>query len=179
LFGSDLKELYAAAQKMETKLRTIPDLQDVNTDLLISNPQLRVDIKRDRAAALGITPAQIEDALYSAYGSRQVSTIYTPTNQYYVIMEMAPDFQKTPEALSLIYLRSNLGGSVPLESVATLHREVGPLTINHLGQLPAVTISFNPRPGFSLGEAAAIVSRIAQEELPATISYGFQGSAQA
>ena len=179
LFGSDLNELYAAAQKMETKLRTITDLQDVNTDLLISNPQLRVDIKRDRAAALGITPAQIEDALYSAYGSRQVSTIYTPTNQYYVIMEMAPDFQKTPEALSLIYLRSSLGGSVPLESVATLHREVGPLTINHLGQLPAVTISFNTRPGFSLGEAAAIVSNIAREELPATISYGFQGSAQA
>jgi HAE1 family hydrophobic/amphiphilic exporter-1 len=179
LFGSDLKELYAAAQKMESKLRTITDLQDVNTDLLISNPQLRVDIKRDRAAALGITPAQIEDALYSAYGSRQVSTIYTPTNQYYVIMEMAPDFQKTPEALSLIYLRSSLGGSVPLESVATLHREVGPLTINHLGQLPAVTISFNTRPGFSLGDAAAIVSKIARDELPATISYGFQGSAQA
>ncbi|HEY4245773.1 MAG TPA: efflux RND transporter permease subunit [Lacunisphaera sp.] len=179
LFGSDLKELYAAAQKMESKLRTIPALQDVNTDLLISNPQLRVDIKRDRAAALGISPAQIEDALYSAYGSRQVSTIYTPTNQYYVIMEMAPDFQKTPEALSLIYLRSSLGGSVPLESVATLHREVGPLTINHLGQLPAVTISFNPRPGFSLGEAAAIVSKIAREVLPATVSYGFQGSAQA
>ncbi len=179
LFGSDLKELYAASQKMEAKLRTIPDLQDVNTDLLISNPQLRVEIKRDRAAALGITPAQIEDALYSAYGSRQVSTIYTPTNQYYVIMEMAPDFQKTPEALSLIYLRSGPGGSVPLESVATLHREVGPLTINHLGQLPAVTISFNPRPGFSLGEASAIVSRIAREVLPATVSYGFQGSAQA
>ncbi|MEO6993291.1 MAG: efflux RND transporter permease subunit, partial [Lacunisphaera sp.] len=179
LFGSDLKQLYAAAEKMESSLRTIPALQDVNTDLLISNPQLRVDIKRDRAAALGITPAQIEDALYSAYGSRQVSTIYTPTNQYYVIMEMAPDFQKTPEALSLIYLRSSLGGSVPLESVATLHREVGPLTINHLGQLPAVTISFNPRPGVSLGDASAIVSKIAREVLPATVSYGFQGSAQA
>jgi HAE1 family hydrophobic/amphiphilic exporter-1 len=179
LFGSDLKELYAAAQKMEAKLRTVSDLQDVNTDLLISNPQLRVDIKRDRAAALGITPAQIEDALYSAYGSRQVSTIYTPTNQYYVIMEMAPDFQKTPEALSLIYLRGSDGGSVPLESVATLRREIGPLTINHLGQLPAVTISFNTRPGISLGEAAAVVSRIASQELPATISYGFQGSAQA
>ncbi|MFI5357633.1 MAG: efflux RND transporter permease subunit, partial [Opitutales bacterium] len=179
LFGSNLNELYAASQQMEAKLRTVPDLQDVNSDLLISNPQLRVDIKRDRAAALGITPAQIEDALYSAYGSRQVSTIYTPTNQYYVIMEMAPDFQLTPEALSLLYLRSSTGGSVPLEAVATLHREVGPLTINHLGQLPAVTLSFNTRPGFSLGDAATVVSNIAAQELPATISYGFQGSAQA
>ncbi|HVT74111.1 MAG TPA: efflux RND transporter permease subunit [Lacunisphaera sp.] len=179
LFGSDLQELYAAAQKMEAKLRTVPELQDVNTDLQISNPQLRVDIKRDRAATLGITPEQIEDALYSAFGSRQVSTIYTPTNQYYVIMEMAPDFQKTSEALSLLYLKGNDGASVPLEAVASLHREVGPLTINHLGQLPAVTISFNTRPGFSLGQAAAVVSDIARRELPATVSYGFQGSAQA
>jgi HAE1 family hydrophobic/amphiphilic exporter-1 len=179
LFGSDLNELYAAAQKMEAKLRTIPDLQDVNTDLQISNPQLRVDIKRDRAATLGITPEQIEDALYSAYGTRQVSTIYTPTNQYYVIMEMAPEFQKTPEALSLIYLHGSNGGSVPLEAVATLRREVGPLTINHLGQLPAVTLSFNTRPGFSLGEATALISSLARKELPATVSYGFQGSAQA
>jgi len=179
LFGSDLKELYAAAQKMEAKLRTIPDLQDVNTDLQISNPQLRVDIKRDRAATLGITPQQIEDALYSAYGTRQVSTIYTPTNQYYVIMEMAPEFQKTPEALSLVYLHGRNGGNVPLEAVATLRREVGPLTVNHLGQLPAVTISFNTRPGFSLGEATALISRLARTDLPATISYGFQGSAQA
>jgi HAE1 family hydrophobic/amphiphilic exporter-1 len=179
LFGSDLKELYGAAQKMEARLKTIPDLQDVNTDLQISNPQLRVDIKRDRAATLGITPEQIEDALYSAYGTRQVSTIYTPTNQYYVIMEMAPEFQKTPEALSLIYLHGSNGGNVPLESVATLRREVGPLTVNHLGQLPAVTLSFNTRPGFSLGEATALISEVARKELPATVSYGFQGSAQA
>ncbi|HVU16866.1 MAG TPA: efflux RND transporter permease subunit [Candidatus Didemnitutus sp.] len=178
LFGSDLHELYAAAQKMEGKLRAIPDLQDVNTDLQISNPQLRVDIKRDRAATLGITPADIEDALYSAYGTRQVSTIYTPTNQYYVIMEMAPEFQKTSEALSLIYLRGR-NGVVPLEAVATLRREVGPLTVNHLGQLPAVTLSFNTRPGFSLGQATDLISKLAREELPATVSYGFQGSAQA
>ncbi|HEY4302190.1 MAG TPA: efflux RND transporter permease subunit [Candidatus Didemnitutus sp.] len=179
LFGSDLHELYTAAQKMEAKLRSLPDLQDVNTDLQISNPQLRVDIKRDRAATLGITPEDIEDALYSAYGARQVSTIYTPTNQYYVIMEMAPEFQKTPEALSLIYLRGRTGGVVPLEAVATLRREVGPLTVNHLGQLPAVTLSFNTRPGFSLGQATDLVSRLARTELPATVSYGFQGSAQA
>ncbi|QYM79496.1 efflux RND transporter permease subunit [Horticoccus luteus] len=179
LFGSDLKELYAAAQKMEVKMRGIAGLQDVNSDLQISNPQLRVNIKRDRAAALGITPQQIEDALYSAFGSRQVSTIYTPTNQYYVIMEMAPDFQKTPEALAQLYLRSRGGKTVPLDTVASLDRSVGPLTVNHLGQVPAVTISFNLRPGVSLGEASSAITELARKELPATISYGFQGSAQA
>ncbi|MBI3884540.1 MAG: efflux RND transporter permease subunit, partial [Opitutae bacterium] len=179
LFGSDLTELYAAAQKMETKMRAITDLQDVNTDLQISNPQLRVEINRDRAAALGVTPQQIEDGLYSAYGSRQVSTIYTPTNQYYVIMETAPQFQQNPEALALIYVRSRSGKLVPLDTVATLRREVGPLTVNHLGQLPAVTLSFNLRPGYSLGEATAAIEALARRELPATISYGFQGSAQA
>ena len=179
LFGSDLKELYAAAQAMETKMRGLDGLQDVNSDLQISNPQLRVEIKRDRASALGITPQQIEDTLYSAYGSRQVSTIYTPTNQYFVIMEMAPEFQQNPEALSLLYLRSKSGKPVPLDTVAELKREVGPLTVNHLGQVPAVTISFNLRPGYSLGEATAAVTALARQELPATISYGFQGSAQA
>jgi HAE1 family hydrophobic/amphiphilic exporter-1 len=179
LFGSDLKELYAAAQAMEVKMRGLDGLQDVNSDLQISNPQLRVEIKRDRASALGITPQQVEDTLYSAYGSRQVSTIYTPTNQYFVIMEMAPEFQMNPEALSLLYLRSKSGKPVPLDTVAELKREVGPLTVNHLGQVPAVTISFNLRPGYSLGEATAAVSELARKELPATISYGFQGSAQA
>ncbi len=179
LFGSDLKELYAAAQAMELRMRTLDGLQDVNSDLQISNPQLRVEIKRDRAATLGVTPQQIEDTLYSAYGSRQVSTLYTPTNQYFVIMELAPEFQKTPEALSLLYLRSRSGKIVPLDAVADLKRDVGPLTVNHLGQVPAVTISFNLRPGYSLGEATAAVTDLAQKDLPATVSYGFQGSAQA
>jgi HAE1 family hydrophobic/amphiphilic exporter-1 len=179
MFGTDLNELYAVSRKMETRIRELPGLQDVNSDLLISSPQLRVDIKRDRASALGITPQQIEDALYSAYGSRQVSTIYTPSNQYFVIMEMAPEYQKTPEALSLIYLRSKTGGNVPLDTVASLRPGVGPLTVNHLGQVPAVTISFNLRPGYSLGEASAVITELARRELPATVSFGFQGSAQA
>ncbi len=179
LFGTDLKELYVAAQTMEAKMRELPDLQDVNSDLQITSPQLRVEIKRDRAAALGITPQQIEDALYSAYGSRQVSTLYTPTNQYFVIMEMAPEFQRTSEALSLLYLRSRSGKPVPLDTVAELKRDVGPLTVNHLGQVPAVTISFNLRLGYSLGEATTLVTELARRELPATISYGFQGAAQA
>ena len=179
LFGSDLGELYGAAKKFEASMRDLPDLQDVNSDLQISNPQLRVDIKRDRAATLGITPQQIEDALYSAYGTRQVSTIYTPSNQYYVIMEMAPEFRETPEALSLIYLTGRDGRSVPLDAVAALKREVGPLSVNHLGQLPAVTLSFNLRPGFSLGQATDEISELARRELPASISTAFQGSAQA
>ena len=179
LFGSDLKELYSVAENFEKKLRALPQLVDLNSDLQITSPQLRVDIQRDRAATLGITPQDIEDALYNAFGTRQVSTIYTPTNQYYVIMEVAPEFQRDASALSLIYLRSRSGKLVSLDTVATLRRDVGPLTVNHLGQLPAVTLSFNLKSGVSLGEATAAIQQIARVELPATISYSFVGSAQA
>jgi len=179
LFGSDLKELYAVAGNLEKKFREIPLLADVNSDLQITSPQLRVDIQRDRAATLGITPQQIEDALYSAFGTRQVSTIYTPTNQYYVIMEVSPEFQREASALSLIHVRTRGGKLVPLDAVAALRRDVGPLTVNHLGQLPAVTISFNLKPNVSLGDATAAVQAVARRELPATVSYSFVGSAQA
>ena len=179
LSGSDLKELYQAAGGLEQKIRELPQLVDVNSDLQITSPQLRVDIQRDRAATLGITPQQIEDALYSAFGSRQVSTIYTPTNQYFVIMEVAQEFQREAAALSLIHLRSKSGKLVTLDTVASLRRDVGPLTVNHLGQLPAVTISFNLRPGIALGDATAAIERLARSVLPATVSYSFVGSAQA
>ena len=179
LFGSDLKELYTVSATMEQKFRALPQLIDVNTDLLITSPQLRVDINRDRAATLGITPAQVEDALYSAFGSRQVSTIYTPTNQYYVIMEVGQEDQRDASALGLICLRSRGGKLVPLDAVATVRRDVGPLTVNHLGQVPAVTISYNLKPGVSLGDATAAIQQIARAELPATVSYSFVGSAQA
>ena len=179
LTGADLSELYAAAAKLEKKFRDIPLLADVNSDLQITSPQVRVDIQRDRAATLGITPQQIEDALYSAFGTRQVSTIYTPTNQYYVIMEVAPEFQRDAAALSLIYLRSRSGKLVSLDTVARLRPEVGPLTVTHLGQLPAVTLSFNLKPGVSLGDAQAAVDQAARQEIPATISGSFVGSVQA
>ncbi|MDI1318858.1 MAG: efflux RND transporter permease subunit, partial [bacterium] len=179
LFGSNLKELYTVAGGLEAKFHEIPLLVDVNSDLQITSPQLRVDIQRDRADTLGITPAQIEDALYSAFGTRQVSTIYTPTNQYFVIMEVAQEFQRDPSALSLIYLRSRSGKLVSLDTVASLRRDVGPLTVNHLGQLPAVTISFNLKPGVSLGDATAAIQELARRELPSTVSYSFVGSAQA
>jgi hydrophobe/amphiphile efflux-1 (HAE1) family protein len=179
LFGSDLNELYRVAQDFETKFRELPQLVDVNTDLLIASPQLRVDIQRDRAATLGITPEQIEGVLYNAFGTRQVSTIYTPTNQYYVIMEVAPEFQRDPASLSLLYLRSRNGKLVPLDAVATLRRAIGPLTINHLGQVPSVTISFNLKPGVSLGDATAAIEALARRDLPPTLNYSFVGSAQA
>jgi hydrophobe/amphiphile efflux-1 (HAE1) family protein len=179
LTGTDLKELYVVADAMEKKFRTLPQLVDVNSDLQITSPQLRVDIDRDRAATLGITPQQIEESLYSAYGTRQVSTIYTPTNQYYVIMEVAPEFQRDVSNLSLIYLRSKSGKLVSLDTVASLRRSVGPLTVTHLGQLPAVTISFNLKQGTSLGEATVAIQELARKELPVTVSYSFVGSAQA
>jgi HAE1 family hydrophobic/amphiphilic exporter-1 len=179
LFGSDLAELYRVARDVEAKFRTLPQLVDVNTDLQITSPQVRVDIQRDRAATLGITPQQIEDALYSAFGTRQVSTIYTPTNQYYVIMEVAPQFQRDQSALSLIYLPARNGRLVPLDTVAMLRPDVGPLSLNHLGQVPAVTLSFNLRPGVALSEATAAINEIARRDLPPTISYSFVGAAQA
>jgi hydrophobe/amphiphile efflux-1 (HAE1) family protein len=179
LIGSDLKELYGTAGELEKKMRALPQLTDVNSDLQITSPQLRVDIDRDRAATLGVTPQQIEDSLYSAFGTRQVSTIYTPTNQYYVIMEVAPEFQRDEAALSTIYVRSRVGKLVPLDAVASLRRDVGPLAIAHLGQLPAVTLSFNLKPGVSLGDATTAIQALASRELPPTVSYSFVGSAQA
>jgi hydrophobic/amphiphilic exporter-1 (mainly G- bacteria), HAE1 family len=179
LIGSDLKELYATAGDLEKKMRALPQLTDVNSDLQITSPQLRVDIDRDRAATLGVTPQQIEDSLYSAFGTRQVSTIYTPTNQYYVIMEVAPEFQRDEGALSAIYVRARGGRLVPLDAVAALRRGVGPLAIAHLGQLPAVTLSFNLKPGVSLGDATTVIQELAARELPPTVSYSFVGSAQA
>src|SRR2546427_9121601 len=136
-------------------MRTLPGFTGVNTDLQITSPQVTVDIDRDKASALGVTAEQIENALYDAYGSRQVSTIYTPTNQYWVIMELDPKYQRDPTELSLLYVRSQSGKLVPLNSVARLMPTIGPLTVTHLGQLPAVTISFNLPPGVSRRGAAA------------------------
>src|SRR5262249_44253878 len=149
--------------------RALPGLQDVSSDLQIVNPQVVIDIDRDRASALGVTAEQIENALYNAYGSRQVSTIYTPTNQYWVIMEVEPQYQRDPSLLGLLYIRSSSSRLVPLNAVAQLSQGVGPLTIAHLGQRPSVTISFNLKPGVALSEAVAQVEGIGRQ-LPATIS---------
>ncbi len=155
LQGADTEELYRMAPILEDKIRKLPGFQDVTSDLQLKNPQVKVGIDRDRAAALGVTPARIEDALYTAYGSRQVSTIYAPNNQYQVIMEVAPEHQLDPAALSSLYVRSESGALVPLSALATFSQDVGPLSVAHLGQLPSVTLSFNLRPGVSLCEAVA------------------------
>ena len=171
--------LYDAAAKFLGQMRSIPLLQDVTSDMELQNPQVTVEIDRDRALALGVTPFQIENALGLSYGSEQVSTIYAPTNQYYVIMELLPQFQRDPSALSKLYVTSSSGQLVPLAEVARLTPTIGPLTINHSGQIPAVTISFNLKPGVALGPAVAEISRRARETLPTAVVTSFQGSAQA
>jgi HAE1 family hydrophobic/amphiphilic exporter-1 len=171
--------LDSAAQKMETRMRAIPQLQDVTSDLQISNPQVNVNIDREHAAALGVTAEQIETALYDAYGSRQVSSIYTPNNEYFVIMELLPQFQQDIPALRMLYVQSSQGELVPLSAVATLSQSVGPLAINHSGQLPSVTISFNTRPGASLGEATTAIAAAAATTLPPGVTTSFSGTAQA
>ena len=179
----DTRELYDYAPRLEAKLRNDPIfrnlLQDVTTDLLIKNPQVNVDIDRDKASVLGITASQVEDALNTAYSQRQVSTIYAPNNAYRVITETQDQYQLDPSLLSLLYVHSANGQLVPLNAVAKLTYNVGPLSINHLGQLPAVTLSFNLRPGVSLGDAVDAVNKEAQQMLPSTISTSFQGTAQA
>ena len=180
LQDADQRELYHWAPIVLDSMRTLPGLQDVNTDLQINSPQVLVDIDRDKASTLGVSAQQIESALNYAYGSAQVSTIYTPSNEYWVITELLPEYQVGPADLSLLYIRSANGQLVPLSTVAKLTRGVGPLTVNHLGQLPAVTISFNLQPGMALGNAVnEIQAQMRDLQLPATVSATFQGTAQA
>lgn len=180
LQSTDLKALYSAAPALEAKLKTNPLLRDVNSDLRISNPEVNLVIDRDRAASLGITPQAIEDALYSAYGTRQVSTILAPNNQYYVIMELLPQFRQDPSTLQLLYVRSPLTGeTVPISTLAQVESGAGPLTVNHSGQLPSVSISFNLGEGVALSEAVAAVNDTARATLPSSIVTNFTGTAQA
>jgi HAE1 family hydrophobic/amphiphilic exporter-1 len=178
LQGPDTQQMYTSALTLADKMKSIPGVQDVTTDLQLKNPQLFVKIDRDKAAVLGVTPEQIELALSSAYGTRQVSTIYAPTNDYQVILELLPQFQADPQSPDMLYVRSSSGALVRLSSLAEISRNVGPLTVNHSGQFPAVTVSFNIAPGFSLGPAVNEINRIARDTLPATISTSFQGAAQ-
>jgi HAE1 family hydrophobic/amphiphilic exporter-1 len=178
LQSPDMTEMYRAAQDFQKKLQTVPMLTGVTSDLEISNPQVDVKIDRDKASALGVNAQQIENALYSAYGQRQVSTIYAPNDEYWVIMELKDEYQKDPNALSLLYIRSSQGNLVPLSAVAELGTSLGPLSVNHLGQIPAVTISFGVKPGVAIGDAVAQVNEMARS-LPPTVSAEFQGTAQA
>ena len=218
LQGPDRNELYTNAAELQKKIAALPQLIDVTSDIQIKNPQLNVDIDRDKASALGITAQQIEDTLNNAYGTRQISTIYATSNEYEVILEVKPEYQQDPSALGRLYIHSTAAPStssqsaqvqsvlaqppsaivssaqapagqtlpgqatqgrlIPLSTVATLSRSVGPLLVNHLGQLPSATISFNLRPGVSLSAATDQVQTLAKQTLPATITTSFQGTAQ-
>ncbi|HNW60715.1 MAG TPA: efflux RND transporter permease subunit [bacterium] len=178
--SADIKGLYAAAPLLESRLRADPMFRDVNSDLRISNPEVTLTIDRDRAASLGISPQTIEEALYSAYGTRQVSTILAPNNQYYVMLELNPEYQRDASAFQYLYVRSPQSDRlVPLATLATIKPTAGPLTVNHSGQLPSVTISFNLDDGVALSEGVAAVMAAAREVLPATIATSFSGTAQA
>jgi HAE1 family hydrophobic/amphiphilic exporter-1 len=179
LQDTDTVELYRAAPLLEDKMRALPGIEDVNSDLRLNNPQIQIDMDRDRISSLGLTVNQVETALYNAYGTRQVSQIYAPNNQYQVILGVAPEFQKDPASLSMLYVRSSTGKLVPLNSVATVTTGAGALSVSHTGQLPSVTISFNLKPGYALGDAVAQIQQLAAETLPATVSTRFQGAAQA
>jgi HAE1 family hydrophobic/amphiphilic exporter-1 len=177
LQSASLNEIYTWAPRLAARMQQLPGFVDVNTDMQISAPQVMVDIDRDRAQALGLTPQQVQDALYSAYGTREVSVIYAPADQYSVIMEVEPQYQRTPDALSKLYIRSSQGPLVPLDAVVKMRRQTGPLSINHFGQLPAVTVSFNLRPGYSLGQAAQQVDdAVVDLRMPPTINSSFQGT---
>ena len=179
LQDTDTAELYKYAPLLEAKVREIPGIEDVSSDLQIKNPQVTLSMDRDKVSALGLTANQVETALYNAYSTRQVSQIYAPNNQYQVILQVAPQFQKDPAAMSLLYVRSSNGSLIPLNTVATTTTDAGPLTVSHTGQLPSVTISFNLRPGYALGDAVTAIRQVAAATVPATISTMFQGTAQA
>ncbi|MGE5202131.1 MAG: efflux RND transporter permease subunit [Acidobacteriota bacterium] len=179
LQDADIGELYRLAPLVEKKLAEQPGFQDVTSDLQLRSRQVRLELDRDKMAQLNITADQTRNALFNSFGQRQISTIYSPSNDYEVILEIDPAYQEDPAALSRLYIRSQSGQLVPLEAFATLSQDVGPVTVNHQGQLPAVTISFNLAPGMELGDAAAAIGRVERElNLPVTVATGFQGTAQ-
>ncbi|MGH7867447.1 MAG: efflux RND transporter permease subunit, partial [Candidatus Dormibacteraceae bacterium] len=171
--------LYRYAQELEQKMNGLPDLTGVSSDLQIKNPQANVVVDRDKASALGVTPQQVESALYSAYGQRLVSPIYASNNEYWVVLDVQQRFQEDPSMLSDLYIHSTSGQLVPLSAVSRFTTNVGPLTVNHTGQLPSVTISFNLAPGVALGQGVEEVQKLASSMLPMSITTSFQGSAQA
>jgi hydrophobic/amphiphilic exporter-1 (mainly G- bacteria), HAE1 family len=175
----DLAELRKYMPILLEKVKTIPGLRGVDSDLQLSTPQLKVDVDHQKAALLGITAAQVGRTLGNAYGSGQISTIYAPNNQFTVVLELQPEYQNDPTALSSLYLRSNTGQIMPLSSVATISQGVGPLTVNHLSGLPSATISFDTLPGVSLSSATELIKKAAAEVLPSTVTASFQGAAQA
>jgi len=179
LQSADTQTLFTVAKDMEQRLAALPGLRDVTSDLQISNPQITIVLDKDKAAALGITEQQLRDALYTQFGTRQIATLYTSTNQFAIIAEVQPRFQREPGDIGRVYLRTSSGAVVPLETVANITRTVGPLSIQHQQQQPAVTISFNLAPGTALGQAVEQIEAAALDAaIPASITTGFAGNAQ-
>ncbi len=179
LQSNDTASLYRITPELREKISKIPGLLDVTTDLYVTNPQVTIDVDREKAAVYGVTVDQVRQELYNAFGARQVATIYSPVNYYQVILETAPEYQVGPDDLARVYLKTTSGTTVPLSAVTRFERTVGPLQVNHQGQQPAVTIAFNLAPGFALGQAVDAIQNLEREErLPATITTGFQGTAQ-
>ncbi|HKD69347.1 MAG TPA: efflux RND transporter permease subunit [Candidatus Binataceae bacterium] len=173
-----IKDLYHYAPMLESKMRALKDLTDVNSDLEIKNPQVSIAIDRDKALTMGISAQALEDALYNSYGSRQISTIYAQDDEYWVELELEPKYQADPSTVSLLYIRSADGKMVPLDTFVKMNTNLGPLSVNHNGQIPSVTISFNTAPGASLGKALAEVKTLADNTLPSTITTEFGGAAE-
>jgi len=179
LQSNDTEELYRVAPELRDKIAKLPGLLDVTTDLYLKNPQVTVEVDREKAAVYGVSIEQVRQELYNAFGSRQVATIYTPANDYAVILESMPEYRAGPDDLNRVYLKSSSGTVIPLTAVTHFVRTVGPLQINHQGQQPAVTISFNLAPGVALGQAVDAIQKLERDAgLSATITSGFQGTAQ-
>jgi HAE1 family hydrophobic/amphiphilic exporter-1 len=179
LQGLRLDELYDWAQRMEERLVKIPVLQDVNTDLQIDSPVVQVNVNRDRATSLGVSVDAVRQALFSAFGARQISTLYGQANAYQIILEALPEDQRDETGLAKLYIRSVTGRLVPLSAVASIERKSGPLNVSHQGQLPAVVIGFNTPPGVALGDAVNAIREVERElGMPPTIVTGFSGAAQ-
>ncbi|HTQ82695.1 MAG TPA: efflux RND transporter permease subunit, partial [Pseudolabrys sp.] len=179
LQSNDTDTLYRMAPELRDRMAKLPELRDVTTDLYIKNPQIKIDVDREKAAVYGVSVDQVRQELYNAFGTRQVATIYTPANDYEVILETLPEYHAKPEDLNSLYLKTTNGTAVPLSAVTRFVPSVGPLQVNHQGQQPAVTISFNLAPGSSLGQAVDAITQLERDErLPASITTGFQGTAQ-
>jgi HAE1 family hydrophobic/amphiphilic exporter-1 len=168
----------AAAAELQGRLGEIPGLRDVNSDLQLNNPQIKVAIRRERAAALGVSAQEVQRVLASTYGGQPISTIYGDASQYWVLLQLAPRYQADSDALNALYLKGAGGRLVPLRAIADVSSGVGPLTVNHSGQLPSVTLSFNLKPGVSLGEVTGHIEAVARALLPAGVSGAFTGNAQ-
>ncbi len=179
LQSTDTRELYRVAPQFEAALRDVPGLEDINSDLQVTNPQVTVDLDRDQISALGLSADQVESALTAAYGSQQISQIFAPDDEYKVILQVAPQYQQDPAALSMLYVQGPNAALVPLSAVVTTRQTAGPQSVNHTGQLPSVTLSFNLRQGVALGDEVSRVDQVARQTLPPGVIGSFQGTAQA